>query len=397
MQNASLIRLTTDRNASLNHDPHGYGVLRPDKRLLFFSGGSALNPLASHLKNLSKNSIHLISPFDSGGSSGKLRRAFSIPAFGDLRSRISVLLDQNSAHYDAVKSLLNYRFDMNISPEAGVCELKSLSCGSHQAMFGLGGEFKAYAQAALGNFLASLPKNFDLSGANVGNLIFTGAYIERNNNLDAVLQDLNELLPINGSVRFTANVDLQLKALLASGEEVVGQHLITGKEVEPLNEKICKLRLASSGGFECNNCQIDALSRFMIEQADLICFPPGSFYSSLIANLLPLGITDAIAKNNGPKVYVPNLGVDPEQYGMNGQNCLEVLVDSLKNGESAEQSCLLTHILMDSNPERYRGGFDSAYISKHNIEIVSLPLVSADSAPYYSPQKLAEALMGLAR
>ena len=46
-------------------------------RILFFSGGSALNGLCKTLKNYTHNSIHLVTPFDSGGSSAELRQAFN--------------------------------------------------------------------------------------------------------------------------------------------------------------------------------------------------------------------------------------------------------------------------------------------------------------------------------
>ena len=42
-------------------------------RVLFFSGGSALNGISRQLKTYTFNSIHLITPFDSGGSSQILR------------------------------------------------------------------------------------------------------------------------------------------------------------------------------------------------------------------------------------------------------------------------------------------------------------------------------------
>ena len=60
--------------------------LGPD--ILFFSGGSALNGVSRVLKKHTYNSTHLITPFDSGGSSAKLRQAFDMPAIGDLRSRL---------------------------------------------------------------------------------------------------------------------------------------------------------------------------------------------------------------------------------------------------------------------------------------------------------------------
>ena len=51
--------------------------------------------------------------------------------------------------------------------------------------------------------------------------------------------------------------------------------------------------------------------RNRILAADLICYPVGIFYSSVIANLLPKGVGDAILALTRPNVYIPNGGTDP--------------------------------------------------------------------------------------
>ena len=61
--------------------------------ILFFSGGTALRGLSRHLLRHTRNSIHLSTPFDSGGSSASIRKAFHMPAVGDLRNRLVALAD----------------------------------------------------------------------------------------------------------------------------------------------------------------------------------------------------------------------------------------------------------------------------------------------------------------
>jgi hypothetical protein len=56
-------------------------------KIVFFSGGSAIFDLSNVLKNYTHNSVHLITPFDSGGSSAKIRKAFNMLSVGDLRNR----------------------------------------------------------------------------------------------------------------------------------------------------------------------------------------------------------------------------------------------------------------------------------------------------------------------
>ena len=70
-----------------------------DPKIVFFSGGTALREVASCLTQYTKNATYLITPFDSGGSSAVLRQAFSMPAVGDLRSRLISLADRTSPEY----------------------------------------------------------------------------------------------------------------------------------------------------------------------------------------------------------------------------------------------------------------------------------------------------------
>ena len=78
-------------------------------RILFFSGGSALNGIARRLKRYSYNTMHLITPFDSGGSSQELRLAFDMPAVGDLRSRLMALADETVLGQPDVYALFSHR------------------------------------------------------------------------------------------------------------------------------------------------------------------------------------------------------------------------------------------------------------------------------------------------
>ncbi len=65
--------------------------------ILFFTGGTALRALSHKLKQLTTRSIHLLSPFDSGGSSASLRDAFNILSVGDIRNRMTALVDTTTA------------------------------------------------------------------------------------------------------------------------------------------------------------------------------------------------------------------------------------------------------------------------------------------------------------
>lgn len=78
-------------------------------RIVLFSGGTALNPTARQLKQYTARTLHLLPPFDSGGSSAELRRHWPIAAVGDLRSRLLALADETRPCAAARAALLARR------------------------------------------------------------------------------------------------------------------------------------------------------------------------------------------------------------------------------------------------------------------------------------------------
>ena len=84
-------------------------------RILFFSGGTAINGLSKVVKNYTHHSIHLVTPFDSGGSSAILREAFDMPSIGDLRSRMMALADESILGHPEIYELFTYRMPKDLT------------------------------------------------------------------------------------------------------------------------------------------------------------------------------------------------------------------------------------------------------------------------------------------
>ncbi len=145
------------------------------------------------------------------------------------------------------------------------------------------------------------------------------------------------------------------------------------------------------------SCLLKGKNRKLIESADLICYPHGSFYSSMLANLLPKGVGRAIAGRNCPKVYIPNQGKDPEQIGMNHELMINTLLSQLRvdAGANCATRRLLNFIMIDSKRGR---GFSPAALKQAGdlgIQIIDTPLLSKRSAPYYDDELLVSALLSL--
>jgi 2-phospho-L-lactate transferase/gluconeogenesis factor (CofD/UPF0052 family) len=135
----------------------------------------------------------------------------------------------------------------------------------------------------------------------------------------------------------------------------------------------------------------------LIRSSQLICYPVGSFYTSLIATLLPAGVADAIAATPVPKVYVPNPGPDPEERGMTLADKVDTLLRYLSAGASSTRSPehFLESVLLDTRSNKVSAGELHA-VERLGVEVVDLPLVSEMSAPRFDPLMLTEAIVSRA-
>ncbi len=367
--------------------------------MLFFSGGTALKGMSRVLKNYTFNSIHMVTPFDSGGSSAKLRKAFAMPAIGDLRSRLMTLADETITGQPDVYRLFTYRFPVDIPNSTLKKRLSDMTRGKESMISRVPNPMRRLIRTQLGYFQESMPDNFNLGGASIGNLILTGGYLNNHKHLDPIIFLFSKLVGVRGIVRAVINDDLHLGADLVDGRRIFGQHLLTGKESPPLTSPIQRLFLCdSSGALQASSIPtLRKKNRKLIERADLICFPPGSFYSSLISHFLPKGVGTAVAANNNPKVYVPSLGRDPEQIGMSLEHSVCKLLEHLRAdaGEDCPTERLLNFIVMDSKGGNYLSPISAGRLQDLGIQLIDTKLADRDDADRYEPELLATALLSL--
>lgn len=366
--------------------------------ILFFSGGTALNCISRRLKSYTHNSTHLVTPFDSGGSSAKLRKAFRMPSIGDLRSRLMALADESVTGHPGVYQLFNHRFPSDGEQSDLRKQLLDLTFGKGWLMAEIPDPMRTLICNQLGFFLDYMPEDFDLRGASIGNLILSGGYLNNHQHLDPILFLFSKLANVQGTVRAVVNDNLHLVAELEDGRQIIGQHLLTGKEAPPITSPIAKLFLSKRcDEYVPADCRVHETSQQLIAEACLICYPPGSFYSSLLANLLPQGVCAAIAANDCPKVYIPNLGNDPEQVGVGSDQLLQILLRQLRTevGDSVPDNQLISFVMIDSKNGQYPGVFSSEIMEQTGIKVIDTTLVSQESAPYYDPDLLVPALLSL--
>lgn len=366
-------------------------------KILFFSGGTALRETCQKLVRYTHNSIHLITPFDSGGSSAVLREAFELLAVGDMRNRLLALADRSIQGHPEVFELFAFRFPNDADNDVLRRRLAEMIDGDDPKVSPVPDPMRKLIRNHLRFFTEKMPADFDLRGANIGNLILVGGYLNHNRHIDPVVFLFSKLVNVRGIVRPTTNHDLHLVAELEGGEVIRGQHLLTGKETEPIRSKVARLFLTDrEASGKVVTTTIRNKVRELITSADLICYPMGSFYSSVIANLLVDGVGQAIAETDVPKVYVPNTTADPEQLGLPVADQVRVLLEYLSRSctDSQPASTLLHYVLVD---------FEHSGMAQHDIEaieslgvqVVDTPLVSELSAPSIDGDQLAQVLVSL--
>ena len=145
--------------------------------MLFLSGGSALRQTARELKRYTHNSIHLITPFDSGGSSAALRAAFDMLSVGDLRNRLMALSDMSMSGNPEVGRLFRTRLpNQGNAPELRQL-LEDYLGDTHPQMERIEPRYRRIIINHLERFNRLKPEDFDLRGGNIGNFVIAGAYL----------------------------------------------------------------------------------------------------------------------------------------------------------------------------------------------------------------------------
>jgi CofD-related protein of GAK system len=378
-------------------------------RILFFSGGSALRELSTRLKLYTHNSIHLVTPFDSGGSSAELRKAFDMLSVGDLRNRMLALADDGVRGTPELRELFSYRITDSSAADRHDT-LEAMVYGDHPLMAAVPEPLQRIVRTYLRYLADRLPTRFELEGASVGNLVLAGGYLNHGRDIDAVLYLFSKLVEVRGVVRPVTSEHGHLAAVLEDGTRLVGQHRLTGKTAPEIRSPVRDLTLVDSlSDPHPLSIEAPAETRQLIRRAELLCFPMGSFYSSVIANLLPRGVGRSIAAAECPKIYVPSMGRDPEQFGMTLGDAVERIIDQVRldAGEDTPVERILNWVLIDRRDGHYETRIDPARLKELGVEVVDAPLVADlqgdegdESAPLRSreridSQRLCEILLSL--
>jgi len=363
-------------------------------RLLLFSGGTAMKRFSKSLVRYSHNSLHIITPFDSGGSSAEIRRAFEMLSIGDLRNRLMALADQSLKGNPEIYRLFAHRLPQEGRKPQLRARLQAMAEGLDSLTDGIPVPMQAIICGLLKDFSRMMPADFDLRGANIGNLALTAGYLNHHRQIETVLYLFSRLVEARGVVRPVVTDHLHLAATLQDGSSLVGQHRITGDAVSKARSSVRELFLsASAENPERTDAAITAEMAALIDSAELIGYPMGSFYTSVLANLLPRGIGRAVAANRCPKLFIPNTVSDGEQFGMTLGDAFEAIVRLLREDCGGDPTDFVDCVLLDGRWGQYPFDLDLARIKRWGIRVLDVPLITRDSFPYIDPDCLCSVLL----
>lgn len=220
------------------------------KNITVIGGGTGLSVILRGLKQIEDVHISaIVTVADDGGSTGRLRRQFHIPAMGDIRNVMVALAEEETLF----SHLMNYRFD---------------------------GE------------------DCDIGGHNLGNLILT-ALSEENGNFMEAIATISKVLNVKGDIIPATTQVITLFAKMIDGTIVRGE-----SNIPNFDNRIQKVYYEEE--VIATPQAIQALA-----DADLIVIGIGSLYTSVIPNLIIEGITDAIRSSKAKCVYFCNAMTQP--------------------------------------------------------------------------------------
>ena len=239
--------------------------------VVVIGGGTGLSNLLRGLKHFPVSLSAIVTVADDGGSTGKLRKDYDMPAPGDLRN-VMVSLSKSES---LIEEMFQYRFSE--------------------------GELKDHC---LGNIMLT------------GMMNITGSMTQATKALSDMLDLYGEVIPVS-------NQALELRAELSNGDIVKGESQIN-KAVVETGAKI--KRVFYEGDASATRRAIKA-----IRNADFVICGIGSLYTSIAPNLIIEGIKAELNKSKAEKIYVCNAMHQPgETEGYTVSDHLKALEEHLE-------------------------------------------------------------------
>lgn len=239
------------------------------KKVVVIGGGTGLSAIMRSLKNTPGIALAaIVTVADDGGSTGRLRERYDLPAMGDIRN----VLVSMSSDESLFSKLMSYRFS---------------------------GEEE------------------DVGGHNLGNLILT-ALADTTGNFSEAIHQASKFLKVKGEIIPSSLEVITLYAEMENGRIVRGE-----SQIPKFNDHIKRVFYDHKV-----SAADDALKA--IKSADVIIFGIGSLYTSIIPNIIIEDIGTLLVESTAQKVYICNAMSQPgETDGYSVEDHMQAIYDHL--------------------------------------------------------------------
>jgi CofD-related protein of GAK system len=353
--------------------------------LTLVSGGTGARALSEALIRYTHSSSHVLPMFDDGGSSRELREQLGMPPPGDLRNRLMALSDMSMSGNPEVSRLFRTRLPAQADPEQLEQQLLDFLGETHPQMERIERRYRRIIINHLERFIGHKPQGFDLRGGNIGNFVIAGAYLSIGD-LESVIFEFSALAAVRGQVYpVCTGARYHLKAELEDGSVWVGQSKITGQPHQPIR-RLAVVEQQEDGAFVEARPPLNPLAAEAIRKTALVTFTMGSFYTSIVSNLLVDGMGQAVRETKRPKVFVANLFRDHETPQMTVSGMLRELWRYLRESDSepGEMEDYVQYVLVGTHGDSAEGGrvpVDLEAVRELKVEPIILPLEQEAGGP----------------
>lgn len=307
------------------------------KNIVCIGGGTGLSNLISGLKKYYKFIYAIVSMTDDGLSTGRIRRDFNILPPGDIRKCLISLSGE-----EILKKLFDYRF----------------------------------------------ARSKGLAGHSLGNLIILSLQ-KITGNFSSAIKEASKILNIKGQVIPSTLDNIYLAGVLKNKKTIFGERKLFNAGMKSPIQKVWLSHKAKANP--------EAIKT--IQKADTIIIGPGSFYTSIIPNLLIKDIVTTIINNKKAiKIFICNVSTE---RGETQNFTVYDHIAMLKKYSNSDivRYCLVNSKLIKTSKKRYKlGEINNITTNKKNIlgcKIIKKDLIDTKNALFHDSKKLAKTIKNL--
>lgn len=268
-----------------------------NKKVVVIGGGHGQSTILRGIKYIEDIDITaIVTVADDGGSTGRLRQFFNIPAMGDIRGVLISLAESETL----LGTLMDYRF---VSTDENV--------NSQQ----------------------------DVLGHNLGNLILV-ALTQSSGSFVESVEILSKVLNVRGDIVPSTSQVITLFAMMEDGTIVRGED-----NIPKINNRIKRV-------FYQDEVRASEKAIHAIMDADLVIYGIGSVYTSILPNIIIPEIKEALQQSKGEKVYICNAMTQPgETTNYEVEDHVDALID---HGAPVDKVVVYRDVIPEHIIQRYK-------------------------------------------